>query len=56
MEFKELEQDKKVFRELRRVLTRGERLWLLDCDGDYKEYQRRLHIFANDYKISNERE
>ncbi len=56
MELKELQQDRQIFRELRRVLTRGERLWLLDCDGDYEKYQHRLRVLAGDYKIPIEKE
>jgi len=45
------ENDRKIFRQLRLVLTRVERLWLLDCDGDYKTYSLRLRQLARDYKI-----
>lgn len=45
------ETDKKIFRQLRLVLTRAERLWLLDCDGDYDLYSMRLRQLARDYKI-----
>ena len=55
MELKELKEDRKIFRELRRVLTRGERLWLLDCDGDYQKYRRRLRKLAHDYKIPSDK-
>jgi hypothetical protein len=47
----ELEKDKRLFRELRKILTRSERLWLLDCDGDYLRYRERLKKLAADYKI-----
>jgi len=46
-----VEIDKKIFRQLRLVLTRAERLWLLDCDGDYDLYSMRLRQLARDYKI-----
>jgi len=45
------EVDRKIFRQLRLVLTRAERLWLLDCDGDYDVYSIRLRQLARDYKI-----
>jgi len=48
---KKAENDKKIFRQLRLVLTRVERLWLLDCDGDYETYRLRLRQLARDYKI-----
>lgn len=50
-DYKEFEEDKILFRELRRVLTRSERLWLLDCSGDYLVYRKRLRKLAADYKI-----
>ena len=49
--YKELEKDKWLFEKLRKILTRSERLWLLDCDGDYSRYQERLKKLAADYKI-----
>ena len=48
---KKAENDRKIFRQLRLVLTRVERLWLLDCDGDYETYSLRLRQLAGDYKI-----
>lgn len=48
---KESEKDRNLFRQLRRVLTRSERLWLLDCGGDYSIYRKRLRKLAADYKI-----
>jgi hypothetical protein len=50
-DYKELEKDKNLFRELRRILTRSERLWLLDCGGDFLIYRKRLKKLATDYKI-----
>jgi hypothetical protein len=47
----ELEEDRNLFRQLRRVLTRSERLWLLDCSGDYLLYRKRLKRLAEDYGI-----
>jgi len=46
-----VEIDRKIFRQLRLVMTRAERLWLLDCDGDYYLYSIRLRQLARDYKI-----
>lgn len=51
MNRKELEKDKRLFSQLRRILTRSERLWLLDCSGDYEIYRKRLEQLAADYKI-----
>ncbi len=51
----ELEKDRNLFRQLRRVLTRSERLWLLDCGGDYLIYRKRLKKLATDYKIELEK-
>ena len=51
----ELERDRNLFRQLRRVLTRSERLWLLDCGGDYLIYRKRLQKLAADYKIEPEK-
>lgn len=48
---KQAENNRKIFHQLRLVLTRAERLWLLDCDGDYETYRLRLHQLARDYKI-----
>lgn len=48
---KELDKDRSLFRQLRRVLTRSERLWLLDCGGDYSIYLKRLKKLAADYKL-----
>ena len=48
---KQAENNRKIFRQLRLVLTRAERLWLLDCDGDYETYSLRLRQLARDYKI-----
>jgi hypothetical protein len=52
---KELEKDRNLFRQLRKVLTRSERLWLLDCGGDYLIYRKRLKKLATDYKIELEK-
>jgi len=46
------EQDRKLFRRVRLVMTRAERLWLLDCEGDYETYRLRLQALARDYGIS----
>lgn len=43
--------DRDLFRQLRKVMLRSERLWLIDCDGDYKVYRMRLRALAKDYKI-----
>jgi hypothetical protein len=51
IDFTRLEKDKELFRQLRRILLRSERLWLLDCGGDYGIYQNRLMKLAADYKI-----
>lgn len=51
IKYKELEGDKRLFRELRKILTRSERLWLLDCSGDYFRYRERLKKLAAAYKI-----
>lgn len=45
------ERDREIFRQLRLFMTRAERLWLLDCDGDYDLYSMRLRQLAKDYKI-----
>ncbi len=44
--------DRAMFRQLRRVMLRSERLWLLDIDGDYWRYRLRLRALAKDYGIS----
>lgn len=49
--FEEASADKKIFEQLRYLMLRSERLWLLDCDGDYEVYRRRLRSLAGDYKI-----
>lgn len=50
--FEEMEEDRTLFRALRRVMLRSERLWLLDCQGDYYTYRTRLRELAKTYKIS----
>ena len=50
-DFEELKKDRDLFHQLRKVLTRSERLWLLDCSGDYLAYRKRLKKLAADYKI-----
>lgn len=54
MSLDEFKKDRNLFHQLRQVLTRSERLWLLDCSGDYEIYQRRLRKLAADYKIKSE--
>ena len=48
---KRMEQDRALFRQIRFVITRAERLWLLDCEGDYENYRMRLRSLARDYKV-----
>ena len=43
--------DRELFRQLRRVMLRSERLWLIDVDGDYAVYRLRLRALARDYGI-----
>jgi len=50
--FADMIQDRNLFRALRRVMLRSERLWLLDCQGDYYIYRTRLRELARTYKIS----
>ena len=50
--FEDMIQDRNLFRALRRVMLRSERLWLLDCQGDYYIYRTRLRELAKTYKIS----
>ncbi len=47
----EATSDRALFRQLRRVMLRTERLWLLDVDGDYSIYRLRLRALARDYGI-----
>ena len=51
MSEKSFESDRRLFRQLRLVMTRAERLWLLDVEGDYENYRMRLRALARDYKI-----
>ncbi|NLH78953.1 MAG: hypothetical protein GX465_18185 [Acidobacteria bacterium] len=47
----EVSADKKIFEQLRYLMLRSERLWLLDVDGDYAKYRMRLRALAGDYGI-----
>ena len=47
----QLEQEQKLYQQLRQIMLRSERLWLLDCDGCYETYRQRLRALARDYKI-----
>ena len=49
---KHIENDKKVYDRLRRVMSHMEKIWLLDCGGDYQVYRLRLRALARDHKIS----
>jgi hypothetical protein len=48
----ELEADKAIYLQLTRVMLRSEKIWLMDCSGDYSVYRLRLRALARDYKIS----
>jgi len=47
----DIEADRALFRALRPVLLRSERLWLLDIQGDYFEYRKRLAELTRSYRI-----
>jgi hypothetical protein len=50
----QLQRDRKIFRELRPKMSQLEKLWLLDCQGNYTIYVRRLHHLAKEYGIKIE--
>jgi len=47
----ELAADKELFRLVRKKLTPMDKLWLLDCSGDYSEYQQRLRHAAKVHHV-----
>jgi hypothetical protein len=49
--FDDLKRDRKIYRELRKKMSQIEKLWLLDCSGDYRIYLSRLYKLAADHKI-----
>jgi hypothetical protein len=49
--FGEMKRDREVFKQLREKMTQIEKMWLLDCAGDYRLYIARLYKLAIDHKI-----
>jgi len=49
--FESMKKDRTIWRRLRSILTNVEKLWLLDCGGDYEIYRARLHRLAHDHGI-----
>jgi len=47
----ELARERRIYREVRKKMSQLEKLWLLDVNGDYRLYIKRLHHLAAEYKI-----
>lgn len=49
--FETYKRDRDLYRKLRRVITAEEKFWLLEFNGDYLAYRKRLHKLQKKYGI-----
>jgi hypothetical protein len=49
--YNELKRDRRIYKALRTHMSQLEKMWLLDCGGDYRRYIKRLHHLASEYGI-----
>jgi len=46
-----MHRDREIWRKLRPKISELEKLWLLDCGGDYRVYISRLYKLAADHGV-----
>lgn len=49
---KKFEKNKLIYKRLVRQISFEEKIWLLECDGDYDVYEKRLRFLEKKYALT----
>jgi hypothetical protein len=51
MKFKKMQRNRNLYKKLVKKISFEEKIWLLECEGDYKKYEKKLNFLAKKYSI-----